>query len=577
MNLTVWKKMVSGYIIIVFIPTVFFSTIYINQETKNIGDKYCSDEQKLLEQSYSNLKEQISQISVVYQLFQYSQPVTNYISGRYSTKGDEIYAYLKDIRPLFSYIHSGIRDINNITVYSYRKPLVPLVSDIIYFDTKLHSLNKELLPTYKGRWKLQNDTKVPLFTYEKALYTSSFSKNIGYLSITIDASNMLDTFSVNDNNLLLFNVEDKWLFLQGKTVRTIRDTTNLPTPLYDYFHNKNDALFINTVTINELQGKIISITPKSSVLKTKNKIFTILTLFISLLFLSFIYYMIISSVIRRLITFSSHLQKIDYNYLQEYNKEGYNDEIGLLIHSYNNMIIRIRDLVNSLNIVTLKKKEADFHALQAQIKPHFIYNSLETVRMMAEANGTPDVADILYNLGRFLRYNISTNKDITQLKSEIENVKNYLEVYKASMGRRLEFYIKIDCNIDDVTCPGFILQPIAENCIHHGIMGIRDTLVVNVHVYDQDQNIIITISDNGSGISPERLLEIHNILMGIETDVQLNSKNNSIGIVNVNERIKSFFGNQASFTIGNTEPNGTICTINFSKYGRPSDELFVSR
>ncbi len=560
--------MVSGYIIVVLVPTVIFSSIYLSQETKNTGDKYCADEQKLLEQSYANLKEQTSQVTVVFQLFQYSQPLTNYLTGRYSSKGDEIYNYLNDIRPLFSYIHSSLRDIREITVFSYRKPLVPLSSDILYMDIKNLDQNKYPLPAYKGGWKLEGDFKTPVFTYERALFNSSFSKSIGALSVTIDAANMLDVFSVNDDNTLLFNYENKWLIIRDHSVHVYMGTPMETTPaIADYFNNNHRNLFINTLDVAELHGRIVSITPRANVLKTKNIFNILLPLLISLVFLSFIYYLIISSVIRRIIKFSSHLQKIDYNYLHVYSSEGYADEVGFLIKSYNNMIIRIRDLVNSLNIATLKKKEADFHALQAQIKPHFIYNSLETIRMMAEANGTPDVADILYNLGHFLRYNISSNKDVTQLKSEIENVKNYLEIYKASMGKRLEYFIRIDCEIDELACPGFILQPLVENCIQHGISGINDTLVINVEIYDNDTDITISISDNGPGITPERLAKIHNILMGGETGTLSNTHKNSIGIVNVNERIKSFFGGSSGLFIKNGESRGTVCTIRISKNG----------
>lgn len=561
MNLTLWKKMVSGYVIVVLIPTLIFSVIYIKQETKNIGDRYCADEQRLLEQSYANLKEQTSQVSVVYQLFQNSQPLSGYLTGRYSSKGDEIYGYLNGIRPLFSYIHTSIRDIKEITVFSYRKPLVPLSSDIIYLDTGNMASNTTL-PTYKGSWKLEGDSKTPLFTFEKALFNSSFSKSIGALSITIEACNMLDIFSASDNKTVLFSYQNKWLIIRSHSVQLYTGQLVESTPIItDYLNNRHKDLFINTLDINELNGKIVSITPKSQVLKTGNLFGILLPLMLSLVFLTFIYYMIISSVIRRIIKFTGHLQKIDYNYLHVYSTEGYADEVGFLIKSYNNMILRISELVNSLNIVTLKKKEADFHALQAQIKPHFIYNSLETVRMMAEANGTPDVADILYNLGRFLRYNISSNKDVTQLKNEIENVWNYLEIYKASMGKRLEYSIEVDCSIDDLSCPGFILQPLVENCIHHGISGVNSTLVVKVRVREADGNILISVTDNGPGIPPERRLKINNVLMGIETDNGLNTLKSSIGITNVNERIKAFFGEHSGLFIENGEPRGTVCTI----------------
>ena len=166
------------------------------------------------------------------------------------------------------------------------------------------------------------------------------------------------------------------------------------------------------------------------------------------------------------------------------------------------MIIRIRDLISDLNIAELKKKEADFYALQAQIKPHFIYNALETVRMTAEINDDEEVADLTYSLGCFIRYNLTTGSEDSTLDKEFENAENYLQIYKVSLGSRLDYSLDYNQSISEIRCPAFILQPLVENCIHHGLSDAKTSIKIDIYTNETPDEMCVTIADNGTGIQP---------------------------------------------------------------------------
>lgn len=580
MNFTIGTKMVIVYLVVILIPTFMYSIYFYIQISNNIVNMYETGNQQLMEQAYSNFKGEISQIESTYQLFQYNRSVTQFLNGNYPSEADEIYAYLKDIQPLFAYGHASNKNIEDITIYRYRNSSIELKRYILGVDkfTGSTAVIRGIAPD-KGLWVLDNEGGGNLLKYYKKCYSTNFYRELGFVQITVKSSNLLSRFNViGKDQVLLFRHDNEWFAIRNGLLQKI-DAASETNPTISYFlksslseiragYQSNVKLLVNALQIKELDVMAVLLTPSAIIMGDSREYTPLIYLAVLLVFLSLIYYIIISSVTRRMARLAKHIRKTDHDNLSEYRGLEYKDEIGALIKSYNEMINRIGSLVNSLNIAELKKREADFYALQAQIKPHFIYNSLETIRMMAETNNDPSVADITYNLGRFMRYNLSKKKDETLLKDEIENVNNYLQIYKVSMGERLAFNININCDISLVKCPGFILQPLVENSLHHGLSSRRGRCIIEINVHENTDFMEIVICDNGVGIPEERLRIIKGVLEGAVASSELRTIGNGIGIVNVNERIKSYFGNRSGLSIESADGSGTTCRIQFERYGR---------
>lgn len=147
------------------------------------------------------------------------------------------------------------------------------------------------------------------------------------------------------------------------------------------------------------------------------------------------------------------------------------DEFGYLISNYNAMIARIDELVNRVQKVEILKKDAEFKMLQAQIQPHFLYNTLETMRMLARANDDSTVSEMAYSLGSLMRYSLS-RKDNTTIGEEWEYLRQYLAIHKIRMPD-LQIEWEKDEAATSIPCPRFILQPLVENSILHGFSKRR--------------------------------------------------------------------------------------------------------
>ena len=235
------------------------------------------------------------------------------------------------------------------------------------------------------------------------------------------------------------------------------------------------------------------------------------------------------------------------------------DEIGALSVSINHMIRRIGELSNLNAREVRESQRTAYDMLAAQIHPHFIYNTLENLRMMAEINDDQQVADQLYALGRMLRLSISDASSMGEVSMEIEHAQMYLQLQKMRLNNQLEYVIEpVREEILHVRCPRFLLQPIVENALKHGFQDKNrpGRIVISAGTYER--GIWLRVFNDGTGLTPERLEEVRE---GLRQNQPIIHTRGGIGLVNVNSRLKLFFGPDAGITIESTPEEGTTCTL----------------
>ena len=177
--------------------------------------------------------------------------------------------------------------------------------------------------------------------------------------------------------------------------------------------------------------------------------------------------------------------------------------------------------------------------------------------MMADESNAEDVAEMLFVLGKLMRGSISGREQEISLAREIENCVCYLKLSKLRF-ERLNFQLSCETDIQDIVCPRFILQPLVENSIQHGISHCRHNGEVSIRVYRENAMLLIDVQDNGAGISSERLEEIRHALA---TNEGLQQEHGGIGLCNVHQRLKMFYGENSGLEITSTPGQGTICRI----------------
>lgn len=209
------------------------------------------------------------------------------------------------------------------------------------------------------------------------------------------------------------------------------------------------------------------------------------------------------------------------------------EEVEALSTSMNAMIIKINELIDQVTEEQKRLRKSEFELLQAQINPHFLYNTLDAIMWLIEAGEREQAVSMVRNLSEFFRTSLNQGKDIITIEEELKHVRSYLEIQKTRYQDILDYEIDVPETLYGYTIPKITLQPLVENALYHGIKNKRGKGMIKITGQTEDEKIVITVSDNGAGMSPERLKEVDD---AIENGIP--SEGHIYGVYNVNERIK---------------------------------------
>ena len=234
--------------------------------------------------------------------------------------------------------------------------------------------------------------------------------------------------------------------------------------------------------------------------------------------------------------------------------------IGGLFPLLDPAVRRLDSLLDRQNTLQLSTKQAEFLALQNQINPHFLYNTLESIRGDALAAGMTNIAGITEALSTFFRYTITETRNLVSLREEIDNVTNYFVIQQYRFGDKLSMKVKI---VDDpapilnLQCPKLFLQPIVENAVFHGLERKAENGQVLIHVEIIDKEVHINIRDNGVGMPEEKLTSLNASLNRVSAGAIVESKKGGIALKNVCRRIKLLFGEEYGIHVSSIAGIGT--------------------
>jgi two-component system sensor histidine kinase YesM len=235
------------------------------------------------------------------------------------------------------------------------------------------------------------------------------------------------------------------------------------------------------------------------------------------------------------------------------------DEITELGMSFNIMIGKIRELLDAKILEQENLKKAELRALQAQINPHFLYNTLDTIIWMAESKKTDDVVTVVSALSNFFRISLSKGKDWITIAEEVERTRSYLTIQKMRYRDILDFSIDVDDAVRDSTVLKLVLQPLVENALYHGLKTQRTRGTITVRAKQKNEHeVLLQVTDNGIGMSPDRVAELNAALNSDAEDMRAEQ---GFGLVNVNQRIKLYYGKQYGLALSSEPHHGTCVGI----------------
>jgi two-component system, sensor histidine kinase YesM len=235
------------------------------------------------------------------------------------------------------------------------------------------------------------------------------------------------------------------------------------------------------------------------------------------------------------------------------------DEITELGMSFNIMIGRIRELLDSKIKEQENLKKAELRALQAQINPHFLYNTLDTIIWMAQSNKNDQVIDIVSALSKFFRISLSKGNDWITIGEEIERTRSYLTIQRMRYRDIMDFTIEAEEGVANYTILKLILQPLVENALYHGIKNKRQGGTIKLRAKMRNENeVLLEVEDDGIGFTPDKLVQLQAELADDSGDIRLES---GFGIGNVNKRIRLYYGKQFGVTVKSEYNTGTCVSL----------------
>ena len=381
------------------------------------------------------------------------------------------------------------------------------------------------------------------YRYFEEIFSNVNLGNGGYVYLTNDRGDIIWHPKQNEIYSGRFNEDNKY-------AATLKDGITV-----ENLSGKN--LTLNVRTIGYTGWKLVGVTP-SAALGIDGIKFRFFVLFVADLFL-FLLAMInafisdkISNPIKRL---DGSVREIESGNLDVEIVPSGSYEVEHLGKSIKNMLGRIKVLMSDLVAEHNAKRKSEFDTLQSQINPHFLYNTLDIIVWMIENENSDKAVNIVTALAKFFRISLSKGKNIITVKDEVEHVRNYLMIQNMRFKNRFEYSIDVDEKVLSYSSLKLMLQPLVENAIYHGMEFMDGDGEIDVKVFKEGNSLYFTITDNGLGMSEDMVETL------LSKDFVPSKKGSGIGVKNVNERIKLYFGSEYGLKVESEPDEGTKITI----------------
>lgn len=351
----------------------------------------------------------------------------------------------------------------------------------------------------------------------------------GYFSMIIDTKILSELFQPQGN------LESRLMI--KKNERVLLDTDSKNT---DAITDSGDYL-LSKITLEQYDIEIIGAKNKTAIQSSLNNITMSIILILGITWP--VCLLLISSiqtiVMKRLKLLMNHFKKVQTNPFTEPIPVQNNDEISELILRFNRMTEYLKEYINRVYITDIQRRNAEYVALKMQINPHFLFNTMESIRMQAVSNGQHILAEKLHSLGKLFRWMLKQDHDVIPIQEELTYMEYYLELF--NMGKSNVIHLEIDSELDlyHHQILKFSLQPIIENAIQHGELEKRENPKISIQITREKDCLSLYIRNNGTGISRSRMTDLIQLL---ESSHYLPEKH--LGLKNIHERIKNYFGEE---------------------------------
>lgn len=555
------KKLVLSFCLLVSIPIIVLGSYAFYNSKKNL-------EEQTINTMDNNVTRIVSELET---MFQREDAYVKYLSyninfrralenNKNNNNNIEIANVLNEyVEPIFWYFISSDRNIKEISVYT------PYISKEVGSFLKPDSLCKD---EYWYKYNQNNFTTLwtfedgKLFATRSILDASTTTNTIGVLKMELFPSVILNSvrgMDYLDNGIIITDENNKIVYQKETNNNKINEMVlNDVINENELIEENNNKYILKSASLDGCNWKIYYYVDKGNILESVTSIMksTLLVVGICLMVVLFLINLLSRILSYRILALRKYAEEVAEGNFENPITTIYTDEIGIVTNSLGHMTVRLNEMITKVYKMEIEKKATELKALQAMINPHFLYNCLSSIKWKSIKSGNEDISEITGLLAKFYRTNLNNGQQITTVRNELENIKSYIEIEKRTHENQFEAKYIIDESGLDYNMLNFMLQPIVENAIKHGIEYIEESNIkglVIVEFINENKYLIFNIYNNGPQIEVERLEKI------------LKNKGSGYGIYSVQQRLELYYGKECRLTVKITEEGYTCFTIKIFK------------
>lgn len=591
-NMSLLRKLTMAYTIAILIPTIVIGSYTFYQSMNSIKQETAQNAERNLLQIKEDIERRTIIIKNVTNNISFNEKIQNLLSYGMEFTPEALNYFIDSIANPIDYaldfndaniyqigvyfVNKSVPEYNNffkedrikgeewydsfiksnqdeICIYPAKSNRFNLSTNVIKSE-KEDSNNNEFIPDDITVLKMVKKIKGVDGKYLGLVTIDILEEDI-FSSMNIGLKNN-EIFAVNNENTIVYphKYDDIQKYIRLQSIDTGKKEG------YSFYRN----VLYSYETIEPLNIRIISKTPIKNLIKDSFLAsgYNILAVVFGIVILEIFTYFILKMVFSRLnqiVMIMSMVAKGNFNIRIPI---AHNDEVGQMAESFNVLIEKINSLISDVVKKETAYKDAQLTALQYQINPHFIYNTIDIFRMKLELEGNYQMADSITGFGKLLRYNINRDSQYATIKEEVDYIEKYFNLQKLRYGERIVLVVDLPEDFYNIKIIRFMLQPIIENSIKHGIDNYKSELCIQIKFFMKISCVQVQVIDNGRGITGTELVMLNKQLKNSRALDKKNDTYKNIGLENINARIKLFYGEQYYIKLESIEGEFTKAIIN---------------
>ncbi len=559
------------YLSAVCLPILLFSIITYSYHCEQSNREYINEKNEALITEQNYLENQLDRAVVYFNQIQSNYEMEKLLRGFYTRDREVIYCFNAHLNSLLRGIYIYDDNLSGITIFTREQKPAELLP---FFDS--YSSFEEITPPSpqlnalltQGFW-MQSPDGSSDFGYYIGFPNPPMSIFPAVVAIHFNSAIFDACAADNPDSAVYVYLNDQLLYRYHTTPKTDAYLIESEEKLFTeetapiVYTDSSNQLAVSRISLADDVFRIIKLTPRQEGLFSYRPFLLSLTVSALTLFCSSILmFWLIFRPMKNIAQLSAHMNSQNTHTLAPYTGllPRSDDETRELILSFNQMTERINNLSSSLLNHEIQLKTAQLEALQAQLNPHFFYGTLESIRMLAEANQQPLISEIAFSFGQLMRYSLS-REYLVPVSKELDMTRQYVSIQEKRLANRFDIQWKLTEVDDKWRCPKFILFSMVENVFSHNVSKCRKFIHITIETRTEEDDLIFCVSNTGPGITPERLTELHYLLKHPESRDRMQSENNGRSIFNISDRLKLFYGEGYDFTIESTVNELTVCSV----------------